>query len=51
MQAHAEAVHHQAAATYRYGNFQETSSMVLFAICVIIILDPKQFLGSSVSYL
>ena len=35
---------------YTYGNFQETS-MVLFTICVMIILTPKQFPGLSVSYL
>ena len=46
-----EAVHHlQDAAIYTYGNFQETR-MVLFTICVIIILTPKQFSGLSVSYL
>ena len=45
-----EAVHHQSAAIYTYGNFQETS-VVLFTICVMIILNPKQFAGSSVSYL
>ena len=38
------------AAIYSYGNFQETS-MVLFTICVMIILTPKQFPGLSVSYL
>ena len=43
-------VHHQDAAIYTYGNFQEIS-MVLFTICVIIILTPKQFPGLSVSYL
>ena len=48
MQACTEAVHHQDAATY--GNFQETN-MVLFTICVMIILTPKQFPGLSVSYL
>ena len=48
--AYTEAVHYQAAAIYTYGNFQE-SSMVLFTICVMIILNPKQFPGSSVSYL
>ena len=36
--------------TYTYLNFQETS-MVLFTICVMIILTPKQFPGVSVSYL
>ena len=41
---------HQDAAIYTYGNFQETS-MVLFTICVMIILTPKQFHGLSVSYL
>ena len=45
-----QAVHHQDAAIYTYGNFQETS-MVLCTICVIIILTPKQFPGLSVSYL
>ena len=35
---------------YTYGKFQETS-MVLFTICVMIILTPKQFPGLSVSYL
>ena len=35
---------------YTYGNFQETS-MVLFTICVMIILTPKQFPGLSVGYL
>ena len=35
---------------YICGNFQETS-MVIFTICVMIILNPKQFLGLSVSYL
>ena len=32
---------------YTYGNFH----MVLFTICVMIILTPKQFPGLSVSYL
>ena len=50
MQACIEAVHHQHAATYTYGNFQETN-MVLFTICVVIILTPKQFPGLSMSYL
>ena len=50
MQACTEAAHHQDAATYTYGNFQETN-MVLFTICVMIILIPKQFPGLSVSYL
>ena len=50
MQACTEAVHHLDAATYTYGNFQETN-MVLFTICVMIILTPKQFAGLSVSYL
>ena len=50
MQAFTEAIHHQDAATYTYGNFQETD-MVLFTICVMIILTPKQFAGLSVSYL
>ena len=35
---------------YTYGNFQRTS-MVLFTICVMIILTPKQFPGLSVGYL
>ena len=35
---------------YTYGNFQETS-LVLFIICIMIILTPKQFPGLSVSYL
>ena len=35
---------------YTYGNFQETS-MVLFTICVMIILTPKQFPGLSVTCL
>ena len=35
---------------YTYGNFQETG-MVLFTICVMIILTPKQFPGLSVTYL
>ena len=50
MQAYTEAVHHQAAALYTYGNFQETS-MGLFTICVMIILNPKQFPFLSVRYL
>ena len=33
---------------YTYGNLQEIS-MVLFTICVMIILNPKQFPGSSVN--
>ena len=47
-----ETVHHQDAAIYAYGNFQETS-MVSFTICVMIILTPKQFPGLSLrlSYL
>ena len=54
MQAYTEAVHHQAAATYTYGNFQgnfQETSIVLFTICVMIILNQKQFPGSSLSYL
>ena len=35
---------------YTYRNFQEIS-MALFTICVMIILNPKQFAGSSMSYL
>ena len=35
---------------YTYGDFQETN-MVLFTICFMIILNPKQVPGSSVSYL
>ena len=50
MQACTEAVHHQDPGMYTYGNFQETS-MVLFTICVMIILTPKQFPGLSVSFL
>ena len=48
--AYTEAVHRQAAAIYTYGNFQEIS-MALLTICVMIILNPTQFLGSSMSYL
>ena len=43
-------MHHQAAAIYTYGDFQETN-MVLFTICFMIILNPKQVPGLSVSYL
>ena len=43
-------MHHQAAAIYTYGDFQE-NNMVLFTICFMIILNPKQVPGSSVSYL
>ena len=50
MQTYTEAIYHQAAAIYTYENFKETS-MVLFTICVMIILNPKQFPGLSVSYL
>ena len=45
-----ETVHHQDAAIYAHGNFQETS-MVSFTICVMIILTPKQFPGLSLSCL
>ena len=50
MQACTEAVHHQDASIYTYGNLHETS-MVLFTICVMIILTSKQFSGLSARYL
>ena len=50
IKAYTEAVHHQANTIYTIRNFQETS-MVLFTVCVMIILKPKQYPGLSVSYL
>ena len=50
MQACTEAVHHQDAGIYTYGDLHETS-VVLFRICVMIILTPKQFSGLSAGYL
>ena len=49
MQACTEAVHHQDAGIYTYGNLHET--MVLFTICVMIILTSKQFSRLSAHYL
>ena len=46
-------LHHQAAVIYTYWNFQDTifKYQLLFTISDMIILNPKQFPGLSVSYL